>query len=85
MSRSESRAFSSEIIFMKRHTAASRAATNSFSGTSFARRWRMPVSVATTKRSRGDSLANRTIPSVERIFVRSFANAIAWLAQPHSG
>ena len=26
-----------------------------------------------------------TMPSVERICVRSFANAIAWLAQPHSG
>ena len=49
------------------------------------RRWRIPVSVATTNRCFGELRAKSTIPSVERICVRSFANAIAWLAQPHSG
>ena len=45
----------------------------------------IPVSVATTNRFFGDCRANSTMPSVERMCVRSFANAIAWLAQPHSG
>ncbi len=45
----------------------------------------MPVSVATRKRCFGDCRAKLTIFSVERMCVRPLANAIAWLAQPHSG
>ena len=45
----------------------------------------IPVSVPMRKRSFGDDFANWIIPSVERMCVFSFPNAMHWLAQPHSG
>ena len=56
-----------------------------FPGASLFRRWMIPVSVATRKRSFGDCRAKRIIPSVERMCVRPLPNAMHWLAQPHSG
>ncbi len=46
---------------------------------------RIPVSVATRKRFLSELLAKLTIPSVERMCVRSLPKAMHWLAQPHSG
>ena len=82
----QSRSFSSVIIFMNRQTAASRAASNRLlrhlavagGGGSRSRSRRRTARAAI-------ACANSTMPSVERMCVRSFPNAIAWLAQPHSG
>ena len=62
VSRSESRSFSSVIIFMYRQIARSETASKRLSGASLARRCRIPVSVATRKRPFGECLREADHP-----------------------
>src|SRR6266511_1142891 len=84
-SRSESRSFSSVIIFMYLQNALRLTGSKRLLGASFSRRWMIPISVATSMRGLGEAFAKLIIPSVERMCVRSLPNAIACDAQPHSG